>query len=124
MADRNERPALDNMEDCLGYIEQLEARLADSDDDEVEQWPVVIDLDEPLTHGKVGPVHQIIIREPCLGDMRGIKLNINEVHYDDLIQLVARLSSQPMPLLNKLPNRHAARAIGVARRFFLSCLTQ
>lgn len=122
--DREESQEIETLEDALERIGQLEAELSELQTaSDPGQWPKTIKLDPPVPWGKNRPaVESIEIRQPTMGDLRGIPLIPTEWSFDHVISVAVKLTKQPSAFLQKLPAEQARILTRTVRVFFMKCL--
>lgn len=85
-------------------------------------WPVTITLEHPVELGSQR-ITVLEVREGCLGDLKGIRVDGGGIAMDQLMLLASRLCGQPLKVIEKLKGRGGAEALSMARDFFTECLT-
>ena len=62
---------------------------------------LTIDLDEPIEHGKQ-TIDSLTMREPRIGDLRGLTIGAEKIEFDTLITLAARMARVPPKVIEGL----------------------
>lgn len=86
----------------------------------MSKFPIVIDLDVPVTHGDEQISRLCITRAMRAGDLRGV--SVNAMTFDDIFLVASRLTGVPVSVITQMSMSDTVRLQEVIGDFFGSGL--